>query len=147
MYFQVAEFEIVHPQIRADRGLVSGDRFYACQPCGTLFDAGKLGGLRKRYTEVQGKWYDSPEYRRAREIREGKVRVGMLSPRARRPRASPSWSSWCRDRRGLPGRLVASDAVHRTPRAGSPRSTELDLIGGTPCSRDERESHRHPRRG
>ncbi|MFE0377160.1 DUF1330 domain-containing protein [Streptomyces inhibens] len=23
-------------------------------------------------------WYDSPEYRRAREIREGKVRVGML---------------------------------------------------------------------
>ncbi|MEU8683849.1 DUF1330 domain-containing protein [Streptomyces sp. NPDC048611] len=24
------------------------------------------------------KWYDSPEYRQAREIREGKVRVGML---------------------------------------------------------------------
>ncbi|MFE2040232.1 DUF1330 domain-containing protein [Streptomyces sp. NPDC059477] len=24
------------------------------------------------------KWYDSPEYRRAREIREGKIRVGML---------------------------------------------------------------------
>lgn len=23
-------------------------------------------------------WYDSPEYQRAREIREGKVRVGML---------------------------------------------------------------------
>ncbi|MEU8705128.1 DUF1330 domain-containing protein [Streptomyces sp. NPDC048565] len=23
-------------------------------------------------------WYDSPEYRRAREIREGKARVGML---------------------------------------------------------------------
>ncbi|MEU4331464.1 hypothetical protein [Nonomuraea dietziae] len=53
VYFPVAEFEIVHPDMTGNMAVVSGDRFYACDPCAVLFDAGKLGGLRRRYAELQ----------------------------------------------------------------------------------------------
>ena len=42
--------------------------------------AGALVRLARATIDLEAarRWYDSPEYRRAREIREGKVRVGML---------------------------------------------------------------------
>ncbi|WP_336214308.1 hypothetical protein [Nonomuraea sp. LPB2021202275-12-8] len=74
MYFPVREFEILHPQMRASHGVVSGDRFYADPECGELFDAGQLGALRKRYVAVNG---EPPSdmaialWRGAREHRQG----------------------------------------------------------------------------
>ncbi|GAA2411103.1 hypothetical protein GCM10010404_81270 [Nonomuraea africana] len=53
VYFPVEEFEIVHPGLIQGMAVVSGDRFYACGPCAELFEAGKLGGLRRRYTSLQ----------------------------------------------------------------------------------------------
>ncbi|WP_327046030.1 hypothetical protein OG320_30885 [Microbispora sp. NBC_01189] len=58
MYFCVKEFEIVHPQLTSV-GVLSGDRFYACGPCGELFDAGDIAGLKRRYALVQGHAPDS----------------------------------------------------------------------------------------
>ncbi|WP_275562895.1 hypothetical protein [Streptomyces sp. 5-6(2022)] len=54
-------------------------------------------------------WYDSPEYRRAREIREGKFGCGCCSPRVRRPKASPFRPSGSAGVRGGRWRATVSD--------------------------------------
>ncbi|NBE54554.1 DUF1330 domain-containing protein [Streptomyces boluensis] len=48
------------------------------EPVEGTWDSSRLVVLEFPDMDRIREWYDSPEYRRAREIREGKSRVGML---------------------------------------------------------------------
>ncbi|MCK7623330.1 DUF1330 domain-containing protein [Streptomyces sp. RS10V-4] len=57
------------------RYLVSGS---TSEPVEGTWDASRFMVIEFPDMDRIREWYDSPEYRRARAIREGKVRVGMM---------------------------------------------------------------------
>ncbi|MEU1115889.1 MULTISPECIES: DUF1330 domain-containing protein [unclassified Streptomyces] len=62
--------------------LSHGGRYLAAgptpEPVEGTWDSSRFMVIEFPHMDRIREWYDSPEYRRARAIREGKVRVGML---------------------------------------------------------------------